>query len=362
MGFRADIDRILEFLPPIGERQTLLVSATIPASVRSIARSSMSKDYKFINTVSEEDSPVHAHVPQFSTILPSAKWELPHVMRLLAQDQLTAGLKQAPGYGYGSKVIIFLPTTKKTQLYATAIRELSRDLLPAGRQTKIYEIHSKKSQNERERYSSAFRNSKNEHSILITSDVSARGVDYPGVTRVIQVGVPQSGEQYIHRVGRTGRGGPDKLVPGRARGDLVLQPWEVGFLTWQLTNVPLEQVTVQETMKDLEDLAKRVDESGLKNHYESLNPDAPPAEQAQPRRNSRRRGDFENEHPWSAFEKQLPYSPIATGDFFDSSVTALLPRLDEESIREVFTSLLGYYVGKSTEMRASKDTILDGCK
>ncbi len=71
----------------------------------------------------------------------------------------------------------------------------------------------------RTKMSNTFRKTTDQPTILVTSDVSARGVDYPGVTRVIQVGIPHSMEQYIHRVGRTGRAGMD------GRGDLVLLPW-----------------------------------------------------------------------------------------------------------------------------------------
>lgn len=66
-------------------------------------------------------------------------------------------------------------------------------------------------------------------SVLLTSDVSARGFDYPGVTRVIQAGIPSSTEQYVPRIGRTCR------TVSQGRGDLVLLNWKVGFVAWQLT-------------------------------------------------------------------------------------------------------------------------------
>ena len=59
---------------------------------------------------------------------------------------------------------------------------------------------------------------------FVTSDISARGVDYPGVSRVIQMGVPESGDMYVHRIGRTGRG--DNKT---GRGDLVLCYWGMGY-------------------------------------------------------------------------------------------------------------------------------------
>ncbi|KAI5432382.1 DEAD-box ATP-dependent RNA helicase 31, variant 2 [Lathyrus oleraceus] len=71
-------------------------------------------------------------------------------------------------------------------------------------------------------YSDEFRKSKG--LILVTSDVSAREVDYPDVTLVVQVGLPADREQYIHRLGRTGRRGKE------GQGILLLAPWEEFFL------------------------------------------------------------------------------------------------------------------------------------
>ncbi|XP_050908994.1 DEAD-box ATP-dependent RNA helicase 31 [Lathyrus oleraceus] len=71
-------------------------------------------------------------------------------------------------------------------------------------------------------YSDEFRKSKG--LILVTSDVSACGVDYPDVTLVVQVGLPADREQYIHRLGRTGRRGKE------GQGILLLAPWEEFFL------------------------------------------------------------------------------------------------------------------------------------
>ncbi|CAN0022860.1 unnamed protein product [Choristocarpus tenellus] len=69
----------------------------------------------------------------------------------------------------------------------------------------VIETHSRKSQAYRTRVSESFRN--NVGQIMFTSDVSARGLDYPDVTQVIQVGLPSDKAQYIHRLGRTARAG-----------------------------------------------------------------------------------------------------------------------------------------------------------
>src|ERR1700761_77207 len=149
MGFRAEIEGIMEFLPKAPERQTYLFSATISPAIQQIAKKTLDPNHVFINTVSEDVSPVHANIPQYHTVLPDASHQLPHILRLIGHDQLQ-------NYG-NSKIIIFLPTTKMTQLFGTMIRQLKTDTLPAGRSTMIYEIHSKKTQESRTSTSSAFR-------------------------------------------------------------------------------------------------------------------------------------------------------------------------------------------------------------
>eukprot|EP00951_Prasinocladus_malaysianus_P032206 scaffold312504_cov41-Prasinocladus_malaysianus.AAC.1 len=66
-------------------------------------------------------------------------------------------------------------------------------------------MHSRKSQSYRTKESDKFR--AGEGMVMFSSDVSARGLDYPGVTQIVQVGMPADRAQYIHRLGRTARGG-----------------------------------------------------------------------------------------------------------------------------------------------------------
>lgn len=335
MGFRDDLDDIISYLPPSPERQTMLYSATVSRAIQQVARASLDKNHLFINTATEEDSPVHAHVPQYHTVLPKADDQLPHILRLLAHDQLTN-----PGK---SKSIIFLPTTRMTQLYAQILREVAREVLPAGRGTQIYEIHSKKEQDQRTKTSERFRRDNSGASVLVTSDVSARGVDYPGVTRVIQVGIPSSTDQYVHRIGRTGRAGT------QGRGDIVLLPWEVGFVTWQLTHVPMKAITVKEIEDQVRELAAKHD----------TDPSAfytPPPVPRQVR--TRYRGDL------SQASLPVPFSPQTSQKVgqIESVVKEILPNLDELTVDETFASLLGYYIAKAPELRVQKGVILQGCK
>jgi ATP-dependent RNA helicase MSS116 len=69
----------------------------------------------------------------------------------------------------------------------------------------VYDIHSRKSQSARTKTSEQFKNAL--AGVLFSSDVSARGMDYPDVTFVLQVGAASSKEQYVHRTGRSARAG-----------------------------------------------------------------------------------------------------------------------------------------------------------
>ncbi|KAF5383187.1 hypothetical protein D9615_005090 [Tricholomella constricta] len=338
MGFQPDIDAIKEYLPPVPERQTFLFSATVSKRIQEIAESTLSPNHKFINCVSHDSSPVHAHVPQYHTILPSAKDQITHITRLLAQDQLLN-----PG---AAKALVFLPTTKMTQLFATVLRELSRSCLPAGRNTQIYEIHSKRTMESRTRTSSSFRNDFSGASILVTSDVSARGVDYPGVSRVIQVGIPGSTEQYIHRVGRTGRANT------QGRGDIVLLPWETGFVRRSLSMVPLKPLTAENLRSEVEELAKKFDDDPV-----TFFANAPAAPSSQTTSRDRRGYVRQVRGP------QLFKGPVAAiVEEVERTTEELKLKLDEEAVRETFMSLLGYYMSKTTEMGTRKDEIVEGLR
>jgi ATP-dependent RNA helicase MSS116, mitochondrial len=320
MGFRDDISAIQDHLPSTPERQTMLFSATVPRSVQQIARDSLDRKHEFINCVPVDDSPVHAHVPQYATVL-EAEEQLPHVLRLLAHDQLVK-----PGR---SKAIVFLPTTRQVQLFATQLRELARDTLPAGRNTVVYELHSKRDMSARTRTSDAFRKDKSGAAVLVTSDVSARGVDYPNVTRVIQVGIPSSGEQYVHRVGRTGRGGSKE-----GRGDIVLLPWEANFVKYQLNEVPIRTLSASELTSEVTDLATQLDADPS-----SFNQNVFPGER-------------------SLFK--LPYSPRLAE--VPSTIEDLVGRLDSEAVSETMMSMLGFFTAQTQNLRLPVEQILEGIK
>ncbi|KAJ0266076.1 DEAD-box ATP-dependent RNA helicase 26 [Hirschfeldia incana] len=202
MGFRRDIERIIAAVPK--QRQTFLFSATVPEEVRQICHIALKRDHEFINCVQEGSGETHQKVKQMYMIASlDRQFSLLHVL-------LKEHMADNPDY----KVIIFCTTAMVTRLVADLLGQLSLN---------VREIHSRKPQGYRTKVSDEFRKSKS--IILVTSDVSARGVDYPDVSLVVQMGLPSDREQYIHRLGRTGRKGKE------GEGVLMLAPWEEYFLS-----------------------------------------------------------------------------------------------------------------------------------
>jgi ATP-dependent RNA helicase MSS116 len=326
MGFRPDIDAIADFFPKTPIRQTFLFSATVSPAIRQIAREVLDKDHLFLDVAAKDSSPVHAHIPQFYTVLPSAKDQLPHLFRIIMHDQLAN-----PG---NSKIMVFLNTTKQTQLFTTLLRELSKTVLPSRPQ--IYEIHSKRTQSSRTSASNAFRNDRSGAAILVTSDVSARGIDYPDVSRVIQVGSPVSTEQYVHRVGRTGRAGKGGRV------DLLLLPFEQNFIRYQLSDMPIKELSHDKLMNETTSLSE-IFESDPAAYWNSVKAAKPSGRES----NTRNR----------PFRDNKPVTALAS---LDNETSALLDQVDRDAIWEVFVSLVGYYFAKSSDMRVTRRIIYEG--
>ncbi|KAL8235870.1 hypothetical protein R6Q59_016951 [Mikania micrantha] len=211
MGFRKDIEIIIAAVAK--QRQTLLFSATVPPEVRQICHIALKRDHEYINTVEEGSEETHTQVQQKHMIAPlDTQFSLVYT---LLKDHITSDVDY--------KVLVFCTTAMVTKLVADLLSQLKLN---------VREIHSRKSQSYRTQVSDEFRKSKG--LILVTSDVSARGVDYPDVTLVIQIGLPSDKAQYIHRLGRTGRKGKE------GEGILLLAPWEQYFLS-TLEDLPISK-------------------------------------------------------------------------------------------------------------------------
>lgn len=207
LGMRTEILQILSYLPRKEKRQTMLFSATVPTQLRKIMKDSMKDDFIEVDCVKDgaQSAPTNLRVTQSHVILPGMTNVLSSVCSILKEATINRPYK----------IVVFFPTARMVSFFA--------DFLNDGLEFPVIELHSKKSQSSRNTASSNFRQAKN--AILFTSDLSARGVDYPDVTQVIQVGLPESREQYIHRLGRTARAGKE------GSGLLVLFPFESCFLS-----------------------------------------------------------------------------------------------------------------------------------
>ena len=225
MGFRPDIERILKCLQPSrATRQTLLFSATIPNSVEEIAGIAMRPHYNFVDTVGQDEEQTHLHVQQ--QLMVSSQ-------ELLIRD-LFSILERETAHGQAYKIIVFFTTARLTGFMAEMFNSVAAD---TGYQ--VLEIHSRKSQSQRGRASDAFRRQRN--AIMFSSDVTARGMDYPDVTFVLQVGLTDR-SQYIHRLGRTARAGKD------GKGGLLIADYEEFHMTRkELADMPLERIPVPDT-------------------------------------------------------------------------------------------------------------------
>ena len=232
MGFRPDIEKILKLLEPSKRRrQTLLFSATVPGTVSEIASIALKPNYSFIDTVGVEVEQTHMHVKQELVVSPQAQ-QVYAIEALLAKETP----KDKP-----FKIIVFFTTARLTGFMADLFNSVKSDL---GYST--YEIHSRMSQPARQKASDAFRNST--RAVLFSSDVSARGMDYPDVTYVLQVGLTERA-QYIHRLGRTARAGKE------GKGCLLLAPYEEKWMVKQLEDMPLQKIVVPSVTKPCMDTA-----------------------------------------------------------------------------------------------------------
>ncbi|RQM18243.1 hypothetical protein DD237_000093 [Peronospora effusa] len=210
MGFRREIIRIIGYLPK--ERQTLLFSATLPASTKELKQVALREDYSFVDTIDANEADTNVQTEQEYIVC-----KMEDV--ILTVECILAEHIKLPAY----KVMLFFPTARSAQFMA--------QLFQAAGFPGVLEIHSRKSQAVRTKTAEAFR--KGHKVMMFSSDVSARGVDYPDVSLVLQVGLTDR-DQYIHRLGRTARAGM------KGKGVLVLSEFETSLLD-QLSDLPLKQ-------------------------------------------------------------------------------------------------------------------------
>ena len=177
MGFIRDIRYLIERLP--AQRQSLCFSATITPEIKPL----LSELLKDPVTVSVRTSETSEHVEQNVVKAHSKEHKIELLQELLGRD------------GF-DKVIVFGQTKHGVQRLA---EKLSSSGIPSEA------IHGNKSQGQRQRALNAFK--ANQVQVLVATDVAARGLDIPNVSHVINFDQPTTYEDYVHRIGRTGRGG-----------------------------------------------------------------------------------------------------------------------------------------------------------
>jgi ATP-dependent RNA helicase DeaD len=177
MGFIEDIESILEKTPR--ERQTALFSATIPPRIDALARHHM------------RDAQVAAIAHEARTV-PQTRQVYYETRQSAKPDALTRILDfQAP-----RSALIFCRTRREASELALTLQARGHD---------ADAIHGEMSQPQRERVLRGFRDGR--ISLLVATDVAARGLDIPDVTHVVNYDIPDDSDAYVHRIGRTGRMG-----------------------------------------------------------------------------------------------------------------------------------------------------------
>ncbi|KAJ3220420.1 hypothetical protein HK099_004369 [Clydaea vesicula] len=213
LGFKEEMEKIMTFLPT-KERETLLFSATLNKETKHVAASTLKKNYLHIDCIPENEVESHHQIRQSYIISPFSQ-QLPLILDIIRKSKESNPL---------SKIIVFFPTANMVGYFSQVFNAIIG--------LEIIELHSRLNQIQRVGASKNFRAAMG--GILFTTDVSARGIDYPDVTLILQVGIPITRDLYIHRVGRTGRAGKD------GEAIMILSPYEKPFLK-ELNNLNVKE-------------------------------------------------------------------------------------------------------------------------
>lgn len=184
LGFKEDVDNILASVQraSANDVQLLLFSATIPAWVRSIARSYMKRGFKIVDLAQDLKNKTARQVNHLAI-------ECPYHNRVAAlADVLVC-------YGGNAKTIVFTQTKQ----------DANQLILSEKIKQDMEVMHGDIAQNQREVTIKRFKEGK--FQVLVATDVASRGLDIPNVDLVIQIEPPKDTETYIHRSGRTARAG-----------------------------------------------------------------------------------------------------------------------------------------------------------
>ncbi|KAL1840466.1 hypothetical protein VTJ49DRAFT_463 [Mycothermus thermophilus] len=211
-GFAPALRQILEQIPPKAQAgwQGMCFSATVPPEIQRMLPMVLSKDHVRISTIDENEAPTIETVPQCVYPVASVADVLPTL-----HSVLSCARAENPAL----KAVIFCPTARHAALLYHVFGHTGGAAPP---KLPVFQMQSRMSQAQRNRTVEEFKTT--DRGLLFASDVVGRGMDFPDVNLVVQIGVPAEKDQYVHRVGRTGRAGK----VGEAV--MILAPEEMWFV------------------------------------------------------------------------------------------------------------------------------------
>ena len=175
MGFINDVRKIVAELPR--ERQTLLFSATMPPAIQKLA-ASIQRNPEFVE-VGQRRNPAASVTQHFYPVAQTQKMDL--LLHVLRTEPI-------------ENVLVFSRTKHRANRITKKLAQ--RGFAAAA-------IHSNRSQNQRQRALTDFK--RGDVQVLVATDIAARGIDVDGISHVVNFDTPNMAEDYIHRIGRTGR-------------------------------------------------------------------------------------------------------------------------------------------------------------
>ncbi|KAK4656834.1 hypothetical protein QC762_207660 [Podospora pseudocomata] len=211
-GFAPSIKRILQQIP---KKQTagwqgMCFSATVPDEIQQFLPLVLDKKHDRISTIDPNETPTVDRIPQSAIPIPSIADALPVLHSyLMTQKKTNPELK----------AVIFCGTARHAALLYHIFGPTG-GAAPKG--LSCFQMHSRLSQPARTRTIEEFKNA--ESGLMFASDVIGRGMDFPDIDLVIQMGFPPEKAQYVHRVGRTGRAGKS------GEATMILTPQEMRFV------------------------------------------------------------------------------------------------------------------------------------
>ncbi|MBI4975809.1 DEAD/DEAH box helicase [Candidatus Peregrinibacteria bacterium] len=202
MGFAPQIKQILKELEVSKDRQTLLFSATMPDDIANIAT-------KYMKT------PVRVEVARAGTVADQIEQEIFFVQK----DQKLKLLENLLQEHKGS-VLVFARTKYGAQ-------KICKELVMRGYTSA--EIHSNRSLMQRKQALDGFKSGK--YRALVATDIASRGIDVVGIQLIVNFDMPESAEDYVHRIGRTGRAGQKGRAVSIATVDQKHKIYQIEMLT-----------------------------------------------------------------------------------------------------------------------------------